>query len=210
MEAESRLQHYLVRAYLHARTRTQRRELRRPRLIAGPSEIFNRLMCEDYGVGLKRTRVLRHPVDVERFSKVRRPQPEDRPMVLLFVGRFSARKGLELVTALSHRLADLAGEVQIKLLGGGSLWSDYSAHLSELNPQVAECLRGVPATDMPNVYAAADLVLVPSHYEPGSLVVGEALAAGLPIVASDQVGPVEVIDRRVCRVFPAKRGSGRP
>jgi glycosyltransferase involved in cell wall biosynthesis len=203
LQAESPLQHYLVRAYLHARTRTQRRELRKPSLIAGPSEIFNRLMCEDYGVGVERTRVLRHPVDLQRFSNIARPQRDGRPIVLLFVGRFSARKGLELVTALSYRLADLAGEIQIKLLGGGSLWSDYSAHLSELNPQVAQRLGGVPATEMPKVYAAADLVLVPSHYEPGSLVAGEALAAGLPIVASDQVGPVEVIDRRVCRVFSA-------
>jgi glycosyltransferase involved in cell wall biosynthesis len=56
---------------------------------------------------------------------------------------------------------------------------------------------------MPDIYATADVLLAPSHYEPGSLVVGEALSAGLRVVASDQVGPVEVVDRRVCRVFPA-------
>jgi glycosyltransferase involved in cell wall biosynthesis len=55
---------------------------------------------------------------------------------------------------------------------------------------------------MPEVYAGADVLLVPSHYEPGSLVVGEALASGMSVVASDQVGPAEVVDRRVCRVFP--------
>jgi glycosyltransferase involved in cell wall biosynthesis len=203
LQAESRLQHYLVRALLRFRTSIQRRELRKPRLIAGPSETFNRLMCEDYGVEPTRARVLRHPVDAGRFGGVQR-RPDDRgPVVLLYVARFSARKGLELVTGLSHRLADLAGEVEIKLLGGGSLWSDYSAHLQDLNPAVAEHIGGVPAADMPDIYAGADVLLAPSHYEPGSLVVGEALSAGLRVVASDQVGPVEVVDRRVCRVFPA-------
>jgi glycosyltransferase involved in cell wall biosynthesis len=203
LEAESRLQHYLVRSLLRMRTRVQRHELQKPRLIVGPSERFNRLLCEDYGAELARTRVLRHPVDVRRFGAVERRSADTGPVVLLYIARFSARKGLELITALSHRLADLAGEVEIKLLGGGSLWSDYSAHLKELNPDLAMYIGGVPASEMPKIYGTADAVLVPSHYEPGSLVVGEALAAGLPVVASDQVGPVEVVDRRVCRVFPA-------
>jgi glycosyltransferase involved in cell wall biosynthesis len=203
LESESRLQHYLVRTLLRIRTRVQRHELQHPRLIAGPSETFNRLLCEDYGVEVARTRVLRHPVDTCRFGGGEGPPVKTGPVVLLYISRFSARKGLELITALSHRLADLAGEVEIKLLGGGSLWSDYSAHLEELNLDLAEYIGGVPASEMPKIYAAADAVLVPSHYEPGSLVVGEALSAGLPIVASDQVGPVEVVDRRVCRVFPA-------
>jgi glycosyltransferase involved in cell wall biosynthesis len=203
LESESRLQHYLVRTLLRIRTQVQRHELQKPRLIVGPSETFNRLLCEDYGVEVGRTRVLRHPVDVSRFGGVERHPVNTGPVVLLYVARFSARKGLELVTALSHRLADLTGEVEIKLLGGGSLWSDYSAHLEELNPDVAKYIGGLPASEMPSIYATADAVLVPSHYEPGSLVVGEALSAGLPIVASDQVGPVEVVDGRVCRVFPA-------
>jgi glycosyltransferase involved in cell wall biosynthesis len=201
--SESRLQHYLVRTLLRIRTSVQRHELKKPRLIVGPSETFNSLLCEDYRVDVARTRVLRHPVDVQRFSDLERGAVTAGPVVLLYVSRFSARKGLELITALSHRLADLAGEVEIKLLGGGSLWSDYSAHLKELNPDLARYIGGVPASEMPKIYGTADAVLVPSHYEPGSLVVGEALAAGLPVVASDQVGPVEVVDGRVCRVFPA-------
>jgi glycosyltransferase involved in cell wall biosynthesis len=168
----------------------------------GPSEMFNRLMCEDYGVDLARTRVLRHPVDGRRFTALERTPIDDRAITLLFASRLSTRKGLELIVALSHRLSDLDGRVRIAILGGGSLWSDYTGHLKELNPAVAKHLGEVTSSEMPKVYAQTDIVLVPSHYEPGSLVVGEALAAGLPIVASDQVGPVEVIDSRVCRVFP--------
>ncbi len=201
LESESRVRHYIARAVLEARSRVQRRELRRPRLVVGPSATFNRLLSADYGVDLARTRVLRHPVDATRFAGVQRRPAEGRPIVLLFAARLSARKGFELVTALSHRLADLDGEVLIKVMAGGSLWSDYSAHLADLHPALARRCEGVSPGEMDAVYADADALLVPSHYEPGSLVVGEALAAGVPVIASDQVGPVEVLSERVCRVF---------
>jgi glycosyltransferase involved in cell wall biosynthesis len=203
LQVEPRLQHYLVRALLHFRTSVQRRDLKKPRLIVGPSETFNRLLCEDYGVEPSRTRILRHPVDARWFGDVEPRKAHGGPVVLVYASRLSARKGLELVTALSHRLSDLAGEVEIKVLGGGCLWSDYSAHLDALNPALAEHIGGVPPSAMPEIYASADALLVPSHYEPGGRVVGEALAAGLPMVASDQVGQAEVLDRRVCRTFRA-------
>jgi glycosyltransferase involved in cell wall biosynthesis len=56
---------------------------------------------------------------------------------------------------------------------------------------------------MPALLRDADALLVPSHYEPGSLVVGEALACGVPVVVSDAVGPAEVLDPRCCRTFPS-------
>jgi glycosyltransferase involved in cell wall biosynthesis len=114
----------------------------------------------------------------------------------------SARKGLELVVGLSHRLTDLADRVHINVVGGSTMWSDYSRHLESLNPDVATYRGSLPASRMPEVYAQTDILLVPSHFEPGSLVVGEGLAMGIPIVASENVGPVEVLPQTVCRIFP--------
>jgi glycosyltransferase involved in cell wall biosynthesis len=106
-----------------------------------------------------------------------------------------------MVVGLSHRLADLAGQVSIELAGDKTLWSDYRGHLTELNPDVARYLGPLPGGDMPGLFRSADALLVPSHYEPGSLVVGEALASGVPVVVSDAVGPAEVVDAECCRVF---------
>ena len=57
-------------------------------------------------------------------------------MRLLFVSRLAVRKGLDLVVGLSHRLSDLTGRVRIEIIGDKSLWSDYRALLSDLNPGV--------------------------------------------------------------------------
>jgi glycosyltransferase involved in cell wall biosynthesis len=202
-EYESWLHHRFVRSFLAFRSAVQRRELRKPALVVGPSEVFNRHLCADYGIDPSRTRVLRHPLNLDRFPlRERAARPEQR-ITLLYAARLSTRKGLELITELSDRLAGDADKVQIMVVGGASMWSDYSAHLRDLNPAVAHYAGSLGSDAMPSLYQMVGAVLIPSHYEPGSLVAGEALASGLPIVASDEVGPAEVLDPVCCRVFPS-------
>lgn len=198
---ERALSHYMARAFLMFRTVVQRRELRKPALIVGPSEMFNRQLVKDYGLRGARTAVLRHPVDTSIFSDWRRDDVDGRPLTLLFASRLSTRKGLELIIGLSHRLQDLSGKVRIEVVGTKTLWSDYTGHLRDLHPTVGVYSGSQSIKSMPDIYRRSDVLLVPSHYEPGSLVVGEALASGLPVVASSQVGPIEVLDSDCCRVF---------
>jgi glycosyltransferase involved in cell wall biosynthesis len=192
LRSEPRSVHFAIRALLTLRSRVQPGELARADVVIGPSARFVGLVHEDYGVPRERLHVMRHPVDLDRFTP-----PAVRPATglrtLLFISRISARKGIEDVVALSHRLSDLAGSVRLLVVGGVSLWSDYSAHLAGLNPEVAEYGGSVPSAEIPQLLRVADMLLVPSRYEPGSLVTGEALASGLPVVLSDEVGPSEVV-----------------
>jgi glycosyltransferase involved in cell wall biosynthesis len=130
------------------------------------------------------------------------------PRTLLFISRMSARKGLEEIIELSHRLADLSGSVRLLLVGGPTLWSDYTGHLQDLNRNVAEYLGGVPSEEMPALMQSAAMLIVPSRYEPGSIVTGEALACGLPVVLSNEVGPSEVVRGPHVRVYPAGDADG--
>ena len=195
--------HALVRVYLHARTAVQRHQLRQAAMVVAASRAFERSIQADYGVPPERTRLLPHPVDLDYYGSVPRPVREQPRIALVLAARLSVRKGLELVIELSHRIADLAPEVSIYILGARSLWSDYSGHLVEANPEVASFVPPMHATAMTEVYASAEAVLVPSHFEPFSLVTAEALAAGVPVVASDQIGAAEGVDPAVCRVFRA-------
>ena len=113
----------------------------------------------------------------------------------------SSRKGLELVVALSHRLDDLADRVQIELIGGATLWSDYSALLRGLNTRVATYHGELPHADVQERLQTSAALLVPSRFEPGSIVTGEALASGLPVVLSTAVGPSDLIGGSAGRVF---------
>lgn len=190
--SEGRRFHLTVRAWLTLRSLLQPRELAQADLVVGPSERFVSLLHQDYGVRTDKLRVLRHPVDIRRFA----PGdigPRRNPRTILFISRISARKGVSDIVELSHRLSDLSGSVRLLVVGGPTQWSDYRAHLADLNPDLAEYVGGVPSEELPGLMRAASMLLVPSRYEPGSIVTGEALACGLPVVLSDEVGPHEVV-----------------
>jgi glycosyltransferase involved in cell wall biosynthesis len=48
----------------------------------------------------------------------------------------------------------------------------------------------VNQSQLPRLYKSADLMVIPSHYEPFGLVVNEAMLCGCPVIASDRVGAV--------------------
>jgi glycosyltransferase involved in cell wall biosynthesis len=97
----------------------------------------------------------------------------------LYVGRLDGDKGVDV---LLRAFASVPGE--LVLVGSG----DEEARLrSQADERVA--FRGALGRDaLPAEYAAADVFVLPSRSEPWGMVLNEAAAAGLPLVASDGVG----------------------
>lgn len=191
----------LVRAMLTARAAVQRREMPRADRVLGVSRRFAEHLSNDYRIAPERLGFVPNPIDLERF-KPENPPVLAAPLTLVFVSRISVRKGVELVVGLSHRLADLEGRVRIIILGGPTMWSDYRPLLADLNPAIASYHGHQRGPEFLRLYQRAAAVLQPSLYEPFALTVGEALASGTPVVASDEVGAIDGIDPRVCSVFP--------
>jgi len=192
----------LAYGVLAARSRVQQQDMRLAARVIAPSRRFAELISEDYRVEASRIRVVPNPIDLDRFQP-RRGLRAPGPVRLLFVSRLAVRKGVEMIVALSHLLADLEGRVTIDVIGDHSLWSDYRGLLSDLHHPIATYLGPVPGTDLPEIYRAVDGLLQPSHYEPFALTVGEALAAGVCVVTSDQVGASENVSAACCERFPA-------
>jgi glycosyltransferase involved in cell wall biosynthesis len=190
-----------VSLLLGIRAALQRPHARSPTIIVGPSRVFLADLQRVFGLSSERLAMLRHPVDLDEI----RPGPSSHEspdkLRLLFVSRMSSRKGLELIVALSHRLDDLGDRVEIELIGGATLWSDYSALLAGLNPRTATYRGEVPHAEVQHLLRTSAALLVPSRFEPGSIVTGEALASGLPVVLSTAVGPSDVISGSAGRVF---------
>lgn len=191
----------VARAMLTLRAAVQRRQVPQADRVLGVSRRFTEHLAADYRIPARQLGVVVNPIDVDRFHPGN-GQASDDPLTLLFVSRISVRKGVDLVVELSHRLADLEGEVRILVVGGPTTWSDYRKLLADLNPNIAAYVGGVPPDALCRLYQGAAALLQPSNYEPFALTVGEALAAGTPVVVSDEVGAGEDADPRVCSVFP--------
>lgn len=204
-ESENSILHFLIRFYLVVRTALQKRELQIPDMIIGMSERFSELTREDYGVEPFRQAVIHNPIELPLNNPVRPPEAceSGRPLRLLYVSRISVRKGVEQIVELSHRLKDLQGKVELHVIGGATMWSDYRKHLNDLNPQIGRYLGGMAHDRIMQAYDEADALLLPSHYEPGGIVVGEALSRGVPVVVSSEIGTAEPVQGPCCRRFPA-------
>ncbi|MBF2005606.1 MAG: glycosyltransferase family 1 protein [Chlorogloeopsis fritschii C42_A2020_084] len=141
--------------------------------------------------------------DIRRFGWIDRQAAraelgfDSEDKIVLYVGRFDPRKGIEtLVRAVGQ--SEFRGNKNLKLIiGGGSVpgQSDGMERerieeiIAELGMQDFTTLPGRLSQEiLPSYYAAADVCVVPSHYEPFGLVAIEAMASYTPVVASDVGG----------------------
>jgi glycosyltransferase involved in cell wall biosynthesis len=140
--------------------------------------------------------------DIKRFGNLLRPEARQQlgiapdTKVVLYAGRFDKRKGIEtLVRAVAQ--SSLRGQADLKLIiAGGStpgksdgIERDRIGRIvSELGISDITVFPGRLDEELPAYYAAADVCVVPSHYEPFGLVPIEAMACRTPTVASDVGG----------------------
>jgi glycosyltransferase involved in cell wall biosynthesis len=141
--------------------------------------------------------------DIRRFGSVDRDTAraalgiDPDAKVVLYVGRFDPRKGIEtLVRAV--RESQFFGDEKLKLIiGGGSTPGNSDGRerdriegiVKELGMGECTVFPGLLKQEiLPNYYAAADVCVIPSHYEPFGLVAVEAMASGTPVIASDVGG----------------------
>ncbi len=190
----------VVGAIMLVRTLVQRMRIKRASLLICISSVFRDHLVSDYGFPAQDTTVIANPVRLERFQPM--PRPLGSPPTVLVLGRIAVRKGVEDVVALARLLLERSVDVRIRVVGGPSLWSDYTALLEDLPAENAEYVGPLPAAEIPAELAASDMLLQASKYEPFALTVAEALAAGVPIIATSEVGAIENVDRSVAASTP--------
>ncbi|WEK54932.1 MAG: glycosyltransferase family 4 protein [Candidatus Cohnella colombiensis] len=205
-QSEPLFKQIAVRLLLMTRSYVQRRHIRVANHVLSLSENFAKEMTQDYRLSpMKKMYYVPNPIDLERYH----PNPNaikydaDGRMTFLFVSRIAVRKGVEMMVELSHRLSDMKDQIHILIVGNHSLWSDYRGLLRQLNTDVGTYVGKLTGNKMNSIYHAVDALIQPSHYEPFGLTVGEALASGRPVIASDKVGAAEGVDERCCRTFTA-------
>ncbi len=155
-----------------------------------------------------------HCVDTERFSSAATIEARKRlrsrldvwddERLVLFAGKLiEFKRPLDCVEAVG-RLAQGGSKISMLVAGSGPLEAVLKDRAAELGVRL-HCLGFQNQTEMPDVYAAADVLVLPSTArETWGLVCNEALSCGCPIIVSDAVGcaPDLAADGRVGRSYP--------
>lgn len=129
------------------------------------------------GVDLER---FRPPTDLERREARERFQLDDEDRVAVFVGHEFDRKGLPIVL---EAMAS-APTVLLMVVGGNARLLDQAKATAARLGVIDRVLFVGQQGDIRSFLAAADMFVLPSHYESSGLVFLEALASGLPVVAT--------------------------
>lgn len=171
-----------------------------------PSQSTARELSER-GIDPDKMKVYPRGVDVERFHPAKRNGfLETRYQLtdgikLLYVGRVSKEKNLELLGRVFKRLAETHDHLRLVVVGDGPYLDEMRREMSDTPCHFTGYLEG---EDLAAVFASCDLFLFPSTTDTFGNVVLEAQASGLPVIVTDVGGPQEnVIPGQTGLIVPA-------
>lgn len=163
-----------------------------PRLIT-LSRCFSDILVQRYGVPPSRIRIVPGGFDPRPFlgapdraaARLRLGLPTDRP-ILVCVRRLTSRMGLENLLEAVAALRNHHPDLLLLIAGKGPLRPALEKRIEDLSiTENVRLLGFVPDQDLPSLYAAANLSVVPTvSLEGFGLIVAESLASGTPVVAS--------------------------
>ena len=119
--------------------------------------------------------------------------------VVLTVGRLVAQKGFGVLLEAASRWRDIRPEPLLVVVGEGPLAAGLKARAASLGLEVRFAGR---RGDVPALMAAADVFVLPSMWEGQSLVLQEALQAGMPVVATRVGGNPELVGEDAAILVP--------
>jgi glycosyltransferase involved in cell wall biosynthesis len=155
-------------------------------------------------LGIEEERIFHFPytVDNNRMMQAARMDPAEREAIrarhgltpgrpaVLFASKFDPRKHADDLVRACARLAEEGVAHDLVLAGAGQMEGELRA-LAAAHPMLKVVFTGfINQRELPGLMGACDLFVLPSENEPWGLIINEAMCAGLPIVASQEIGAV--------------------
>lgn len=175
----------------------------RLRMVVCPSEKVRNELQADFGLPYERTRVIRNGLPPEWLQPRTRQQREqartrlqldNNAPLLLFAGSGWARKGLDTVLEALALCQQQKGPAwQLMVIGQDKHSRAYRQKARDLKLTAPIHWFG-PRQAVRIFFEAADALILPSQYDPGSNVALEALAMGLPALLSCADGSSELVE----------------
>lgn len=174
------------------------------------------------GLEFTGSEVIHNGVDLDvclarpRISRLNTMGEQRSDIKLLFAGRVVKIKGvhvaIQALDLLKYQYAKQTYRVSLTIVGDNS----DTQYMEQLREQIAQLgvedqvnfLTVVPESKLPDLFDSHDIFLFPSLYEPFSLTLIHAMASGIPVVASDVGGNVEIVkDGQTGLLFSSSDGN---
>lgn len=151
--------------------------------------------------GIRKVAVVPNSVDLSKYNtrvsgaglreRLRIRRDED---VVLYVGRVSKEKRIDIMLKACRHLAKKGRKVRFVICGSGPMIDHYKHMTRSLGIQKHVNFLGfVESRELPHVYAAADVLCLPSTFETQGIVSIEAMACGKPVVGANYLALKDLI-----------------
>ncbi|KAA3657552.1 MAG: glycosyltransferase family 1 protein [Chloroflexi bacterium] len=175
------------------------------RIIAPTPAELGQLECL-YDADTSKVVIIPPGVDPERFKPINKKEAKKRVGIpcgdtnILFAGRIEPLKGIDTMllamSLIQQNYPELVKNTCMAIIGGDPWADDLDEEMARLQKLRADLdihdlvtfLGAKDQTILPNYYAAAEIVVMPSHYESFGMVALEAMAMGTPVIASEVGG----------------------
>ena len=120
----------------------------------------------------------------KRQSSIQR----EYPIRFLYCGQLIKRKGVDLLLEAFTRLVEEGSDITLTLAGEGPLRKTLETSLPKKVAERVLFLGFRPVDDLPKIFAESDIFILPSRHDGWGVVVNQAVATGMPVIATNQVG----------------------
>jgi len=192
-----------LREELQHRIRKVKQLVEQVDMFLSPSATVAERVTE-WGIPRTKLRVSRYGIDTTPFTGAPRPERPDAKITFGFIGTLAPHKGVHVLVEALRRLP--RERCRLLVFGSDVHHADYGRTLRDLAEGFDVTFCGpMDRTQIGAAFAQIDCLVMPSLWlENSPVVIQEAFAAGVPVIASGQGGMAELIeDGRSGRLFPA-------
>lgn len=148
--------------------------------------------AKEIGLPADRLVVIQNGIDTNVFRPAPAQPKESGQLTIGYVGRLEKVKGVNFLIDAFAALAEQHPHLQLQLVGDGSERAALAEQASKLGLRDKVHFLGI-RSDMPTLYPTFDLFVLPSLWEGMPNVALEAMACGVPVIATDTGGTPEVV-----------------
>lgn len=135
--------------------------------------------------------ILTAPVKKFEKDELKKELGLSNKKMVLSIGQFIYRKGFDV---LLKAWENMDNDFQLVIIGGGEEKDNYLHLIREHNLQNVKLIDFKPKADIFKYYMASDIFVLPTREDIWGLVINEAMACGLPIVATNKcIAAMELI-----------------
>lgn len=162
-------------------------------------------LIKKFGIATNRISVIYNPIDLKRIAELsnipaQHPFFENNTPVVIAIGRLTVQKRFDiLIKAFNLVLSEM--DARLIILGEGEERQSLQMLINNLGINERVCLAGFQGNPF-SFLARADVFALSSAYEGLSMVILEAMACGLPVIATDcKSGPHEILNGGRCGIL---------